>query len=147
MEYSRFENFDDVYKAQMYAHDMIGNFRNGISAFFDWNLLLDSNGGPNHVGNYCDAPVMCNSDFSDFKRNLSYYYIGHLSRYVVPGAHVVPVSAYNSDIDCAAFINPDGQKVLVMQNRGEKVVHVNAGERGVGASIDIEPHSIVTLCW
>lgn len=147
VEYSRFDRSDEVYKAEMYAHDMIGNFKNGVSAFLDWNLLLDSKGGPNHVGNYCDAPVMCNGDFSDFKLNLSYYYIGHLSRYVKAGAHVIPVSAYSSDVECVAFINPDGQKILVMQNRSGKVVHVNAGERGFGAAIDIEPHSIVTLCW
>lgn len=147
VEYSRFDRSNEVYKAEMYAHDMIGNFKNGVSAFFDWNLLLDSKGGPNHVGNFCDAPVMCSEDFGDFERHLSYYYIGHMSRYIKAGAHLVPVSSYSSDIDCAAFVNPDGQKVLVMLNRSENIVHVNAGERGNGAAIDLEPHSIVTLCW
>ena len=70
-----------------------------------------------------------------------------MSRYIKAGAHLVPVSSYSSDIDCAAFVNPDGQKVLVMLNRSENIVHVNAGERGNGAAIDLEPHSIVTLCW
>ena len=147
VEYSRFDASDEVYKAEMYAHDMIGNFKHGVSAFIDWNLILDSLGGPNHVKNYCDAPIMCNEDFSDFSRHLSYYYIGHMSRYVKAGARVIPVSAYCSDLDCVAFVNPDGQKVLIMQNRSEKAVHVNAGERGMGAAIDLEPHSIVTLCW
>ena len=72
-----------LHKGEMYAHDMIGNFKNGVSAFFDWNLLLDSQGGPNHVGNFCDAPSdVYGRFFSKVEKHLSYYYIGHFSRYV-----------------------------------------------------------------
>lgn len=37
---------------------MIGNLNNGMQTFLDWNLLLDEQGGPNHVGNFCDAPFL-----------------------------------------------------------------------------------------
>lgn len=30
----------------------------GMCAFYDWNLLLDEKGGPNHVKNYCHAPFL-----------------------------------------------------------------------------------------
>ena len=53
VEYSRFADTKETAKAEMYAHDMIGNFRAGLSAYFDWNLILDMEGGPNHVGNFC----------------------------------------------------------------------------------------------
>jgi glucosylceramidase len=36
---------------------MINDFNNGTVAWTDWNVLLDENGGPNHVENYCFAPV------------------------------------------------------------------------------------------
>ena len=147
VEYSRFDRSNETYKGEMYAHDMIGNFKNGVSAFFDWNLLLDSQGGPNHVGNFCDAPMMCTEDFSKVEKHLSYYYIGHFSRYVQPGAFAVPVSSWCSEAECAGFVNPDGEKVLILLNRQDKVVHVSAGAKGQGASVDLEPHSIVTLCW
>ena len=147
VEYSRFDRSNEVHKGEMYAHDMIGNFKNGVSAFLDWNLLLDSKGGPNHVGNFCDAPLMCTEDFSKVEKHLSYYYIGHFSRYVKPGASAVCVSSYCSEAECAGFVNPDGEKVLILLNRQDKTVHVNAGANGQGASIDLAPHSIVTLCW
>ncbi|QUJ02493.1 hypothetical protein KCP75_23510 [Salmonella enterica subsp. enterica] len=38
-------------------HDMIGNFKSGCSGFIDWNLLLNSEGGPSHQGNLCEAPI------------------------------------------------------------------------------------------
>ncbi len=58
VEYSRFEAENQIQNAEMYAHDIIGDFNAGMNGFIDWNLILDRQGGPNHVGNYCDAPVM-----------------------------------------------------------------------------------------
>ena len=39
---------------------MIGNLNEGMNTFFDWNLILDQEGGPNHVKNFCDAPYLYN---------------------------------------------------------------------------------------
>ena len=36
---------------------MVNDFNNGAVAWTDWNILLDETGGPNHVGNFCFAPV------------------------------------------------------------------------------------------
>ena len=147
VEYSRFGDSNEVYKAEMYAHDMIGNFRNGISAYLDWNLLLDFKGGPNHVGNYCDAPIMCSENFEDIKKNLSYYYIGHFSKYVKRGASVIPVSSYCSELETAAFLNPDGEKVLIVLNRTDAEKAFSAGDKEKGADYVIPPHSIATVIW
>ena len=83
MESSRFADSGEVRKAEMYAHDMIGNFHAGVSTFLDWNLLLDEQGGPNHVGNFCAAPVMLEPEEQDgYVKKLMYYYIGQFSRYI-----------------------------------------------------------------
>jgi glucosylceramidase len=36
---------------------MIQDFNNGTVGWTDWNVLLDQNGGPNHVGNFCFSPL------------------------------------------------------------------------------------------
>lgn len=46
VEYSRFADTNEVRKAQMYAHDIIGNMNHGANGFIDWNLLLDEKGDP-----------------------------------------------------------------------------------------------------
>lgn len=56
-EYGR----DDVRHARMYAHDIIGNLNHGMNSWIDWNIILDEQGGPNHVGNFCNAPVICDT--------------------------------------------------------------------------------------
>ncbi|HEX8268439.1 MAG TPA: glycosyl hydrolase, partial [Flavobacterium sp.] len=41
---------------ERYGEQMINDFNNGTVAWTDWNILLDQNGGPNHVKNFCFAP-------------------------------------------------------------------------------------------
>lgn len=147
VEYSRFMDSDETAKAEMYAHDMIGNFNSGVSAFFDWNLLLDDKGGPNHVGNFCAAPVMLTEDGQDFEKRLPYYYIGHFSRYVEKDAFAVPVTTYSSDVEACGFVNPSGEKVLILLNRREKAVAVTVGNDDKGTDLVLQPHTIVTVVY
>lgn len=39
VEYSRFADSNEVQKAEMYAHDMLGNLSAGINGILDWNLF------------------------------------------------------------------------------------------------------------
>ena len=132
----------------MYAHDIIGDFNAGMNGFIDWNLILDRQGGPNHVGNYCDAPVMCDVDADTIDVKLSYSYIGHFSRFIRPGARRILVSKYSPDIETTAFQNEDGGKVLVILNRSEKEVEFVVSVEGKrSGKMKIGKHSIMTCCW
>ena len=146
VEYSRFDGMTTLQKAEMYAHDILGNLNAGLSGSLDWNLLLDAKGGPNHVGNFCEAPVMLNEDGSDFTIQTEYYYIGQFSRFIRPGAVRLGVSRWSADVEATAFENPDGSRVMVMLNRTETALPVSVtwdGETGFG--LVLEPHSIATL--
>lgn len=147
VEYSRFADSGEVEKAEMYAHDIMGNLNAGVSASFDWNLFLDAEGGPNHVGNFCAAPIMCNPKEDTFEKRLSYYYIGHFSRYVEPGAVRIGMTRYSDAVEAAAFLNPDGERVLVLLNKTDKEVPVTVREAGRGKETILTPHSIHTVCY
>lgn len=147
VEYSRFENNNQVKNAEMYAHDMIGNINHGMSSYLDWNLVLDEKGGPNHVGNYCDAPVMYLEKEDKLDIKLSYYYIGHFSRFVQKGAKRVLVSRYTDGVEAAGFINPDRSRVLVLLNRKDDTQKFQVSEDGMLCDVVMQPHCIMTLCW
>lgn len=147
VEYSRFGDFNEVKKAEMYAHDMLGNFKNGVGAFYDWNLLLDAKGGPNHVGNFCDAPIMSNETGESFEKRLSYYYIGHFSRYIKNGAKAIALTSYNELLEAVAFTNPDGERVIVILNRQDQEMPAAIGENGCGCNVMVPGHSIMTICY
>jgi glucosylceramidase len=129
VEYSRF-SADQLKNAQMYAHDIMGNLNAGMTGFIDWNIFLDEKGGPNHVGNYCDAPIMVNTQTGELMVKLSYDYIGHFSKYIEPGAKRIGLSKYSSELEVTAFKNPKGSLVLVALNRTYKkmpvVIRVNS---------------------
>lgn len=147
VEYSRFADSDEVQKAEMYAHDILGNLNAGISGSLDWNLLLDELGGPNHVGNFCAAPMMCNTREDTLEKRLPYYYIGHFSRYIKAGAKKMASTKYTDRLEVTAFLNPDGERVIVMLNKTDTAVKVFLRENGEGNMFQIEPHSIITAVY
>lgn len=138
---------DTVKIGERYAHDMIGNFNNHCSIFCDWNLLLDEKGGPNHVGNFCDAPIMADTKNDEIYIHDSYYYIGHFSKYVKKGAKRIGSSKWTADIDTVSFKNPDGSIVSVVLNRTDKDIEFNLYLNGNKVETKAEAHSIATYIF
>ncbi|KAJ0408904.1 hypothetical protein ATCC90586_005941 [Pythium insidiosum] len=77
---------DAWFRAQRYAHDIITDLNNWVVGWVDWNLLLDHTGGPNHLGNNCDAPIIVHASGQDFTIQPMYYFIQHFSKFVPPGS-------------------------------------------------------------
>ncbi|MBP3279254.1 MAG: glucosylceramidase, partial [Butyrivibrio sp.] len=147
VEYSRLSDASDVQNAEMYAHQMIGNLKGGITAIFDWNLIVDFKGGPNHVGNYCDAPIKALESGKDYEKKLSYYYIGHLTRYIKEGANLIWSSNYTDKLGAAAFLNPDGQRVVVILNKTGEELPVDLREGNESTRLTLASHSIQTVLY
>ena len=57
---------------------------NYAQGWIDWNLLVNSVGGPNHLNNFCDASIVCTEDFNDFVIQPKFHYFGHFSKFVPP---------------------------------------------------------------
>lgn len=146
VEYSRFDGMTPLEKAEMYAHDILGNLNGGIHGSLDWNLLLDAKGGPNHVGNFCEAPVMLTRDGQDFTRMDEYWYIGQFSRFIRPGAVGLGASAWTAGVEATAFENADGVRAAVLLNRTDRDLPVSLTQDGTeGYSFTLEAHSIATI--
>ena len=105
---------------ECYAHDMMGNFNHGMTAFLDWNLLLDTQGGPNHVNNFCSAPIMCDAKNNECYLQPSYCFIAHMSRYIPVGSKRIAHSSYTSDLEVSTFLTPEQKTVVVVLNKNEK---------------------------
>ena len=66
---------------ERYATSIINDLNRYTVGWIDWNLLLDERGGPNHVGNYCSAPIIVNTKTQELLYQSSYFYLGHFSRF------------------------------------------------------------------
>ncbi|MDH3903124.1 MAG: glycosyl hydrolase, partial [Xanthomonadales bacterium] len=106
--------------AERYATDMINDFNVGVVGWTDWNILLDENGGPNHVGNFCFAPVHADTRTGELIYTPTYYFMGHFSRFIQPGAKRVSTTVSQSFLLAASFVNPDGSHITVILNSGDK---------------------------
>ena len=132
---------------EYYGRSMINDFNDGAVGWTDWNVLLDEQGGPNHVGNFCFAPIHADTKTGALTYTNSYYYIGHFSKFVRPGARKIACSPSRSALLATAFVNPDGKVSVVVMNRGDQKVSYFLWVDGNAAEVSSVPHSIQTLVF
>ena len=132
---------------ERYGRAMINDFNNGMVGFTDWNILLDETGGPNHVGNFCFAPVHGDTKTGQLVYTNAYYYIGHFSKFIQPGAKRISSAASRSQLLTTAFMNTDGKTVVVVMNQGTAATPYFLWINGKAAEINARPRSIATLVF
>ena len=130
---------------EKYGRAMIHDFNSGAVGWTDWNILLDETGGPNHVGNFCYAPLIGDTRDGSVHYVNSYYYIGHFSKFIRPGARRVVSSANRDALQTTAFMNPDGTIAVVVLNATDKELPYRLWISGRAAKTTSLPHSIATL--
>jgi glucosylceramidase len=145
VEYSRYGAGNELEHAEKYAHDIIGDMNAGTNSFIDWNIVLDEKGGPNHVFNYCGAPIMCDTKNKTFECKLTYDYIGHFSKYIRPNAKRIGFSKFTDKLEMTAFQNTDGTVVAVLLNRTKENIRASVRIKKEVTRITIAPNSINTL--
>lgn len=136
---------DERSLAEKYAHDIIGDLNQGVSGWIDWNLLLDEWGGPNHIGNFCHAPIYAKDGRLHFEP--SYFYLTHLSRYIKRGARRIGVSRYTDQIACTAVQNPDGRYITVLLNAQDEAERVVLNCHYGVHEMTLPAHSITTVIY
>ncbi len=130
-----------------YGRSMINDFNNGMVGFTDWNILLDETGGPNHVGNFCFAPVHADTRTGEIIYTNAYYYLGHFSKFIKPGAKRISAASSRSQLLTTAFLNEDGKTVVIVMNQGSINTPYNLWINGKAAPAVAQPHSISTLIF
>ena len=132
------------FTGERYGRNIIGDLNNWNEGFLDWNLVLDETGGPNHVGNLCDAPIIADTTTDTLHYNSSYYYIGHFSKYIQPGAVRIGLDTEAPSLLATAFRNPDGSIAVVVQNESDEALPFALELGGEAANETLPAHSIAT---
>jgi len=139
------DRINDWSLGEKYGRSMVNDFNNGNAGFTDWNILLDEKGGPNHVGNFCFAPIHADTKTGKLMYTNEYYYIGHFSKFIKPGAKRIVCSFTRDNLLSTAFINPDGKIAVVVMNPSDKEIAYHLCMNGYGAAATSLPHSISTI--
>lgn len=135
-----------------YAHDILGDLNSGAVGWIDWNIILDQNGGPNHVDNVCDAAII--TDGEELFVHPQYYALGHFSKYIPPGSKRLETKVLNSHrykgetrpygtcdhqdgLEATSFLRPDGLITTVVLNCGREPVEfkLQDGDQALKAKV------------
>jgi glucosylceramidase len=139
--------FHDAFMAQM--SNVVNVPRNWGQSIIWWNAALDSQHGPSLLGarSTCRGLVTIDNCSGQVSYNVDYYTIGHLSKFVAPGAQRIASNTFDNDVEDVAFQNPDGSKVMVVSNRttDEKKVQVRDGDRCFDVTLPGE--SAASFAW
>ncbi|MCU0564608.1 MAG: hypothetical protein MUE48_11815 [Desulfobacterales bacterium] len=130
---------------ERYARSIIQDLNRWTVAWVDWNLVLDETGGPNHAGNLCSAPLLVDTTAGQLLYQSSYYYIGHFSRFIRPGARRVGCAKTLDALEATAFLNTDGTVAVVILNRSEQPFELLLKIGGLQAATDVPAHGIKTF--
>lgn len=145
LEYRLFDEKNIENVTNKLCHEIIGDLNHGMCAFYDWNLLLDEKGGPNHVGNYCHAPFLYDTGTGELmpqKTQRQYY---HFTHNITPGSVRIGTTKYTEQIDVTAYRTPEGKIAVVLLNKGDDLLPVNFRIQGKVAEV-ILPGKALASC-
>ena len=133
--------------AERYARSMIKDFNIGTVGWTDWNLLLDHTGGPNHVSNFCFAPIHADTRTGELIYTPTYYYIGHFSKFIRPEAKRISTSSSRSVLLATSFINTDNQIATVVMNETDNAIDYHFLADMQQVTLTIPARSMQTLVY
>jgi glucosylceramidase len=133
--------------AERYGNSMINDFNSGVVGWTDWNILLDERGGPNHVQNFCFAPIHANTKTGELIYTPTYYYIGHFSKFIKPGALRVSTTTSRTTIESTSFQNENGSIVTVVMNKTDQTIGYKLIVGAAETYLEIQPRAMQTIIY
>lgn len=127
---------------------MIGAPRNWAQSVLLWNIALDPQGGPTNGGcENCRGVITIDPESGKVDKNVEYYALGHISKFVRPGAVRVDSNQEQGKLENVAFRNSDGTMVLVAANTGEEDASFKVVMDGTEFHYSLPAKSAVTFRW
>ena len=130
---------------ERYATSIINDLNRYTVGWIDWNLLLDERGGPNHVGNYCSAPIIVNTKTQELLYQSSYFYLGHFSRFFSRGDKIVECENTTSQLLSLSGINKNDKLTTTIMNKEEDSIPFLYDNGSEKKSYSIPSRSIITI--
>ena len=128
-----------------YAVDIIGCLNNWVDGWVDWNMVLDTKGGPNWFKNWCVAPVIVNPETDEVYFTPLYYVMAHFSKFMRPGAIKIGCAIDHKELVATAVKNPDNSIALVVFNPTDKIQNLEIKLTNQTKHISINAKTLQTV--
>lgn len=125
---------------------VVGSARNHAKAIIEWNLASDPNYDPHTPGGCSECKGAITATTTNYTRNVSYYIIAHASKFVPMGS--VRIGSNDAGgIFSAAFVRPDGKKVLVAVNDNTSTTTFVIKYKGSTVQATLTKGAVGTYVW
>ena len=133
-----------------YARNIIVSIDHWLKGWIDWNVVLDQRGGPNHVGNFCGAPIMIDTESKQVYYTPIYYILAQFSRTIRPGDKAVQTDKILSGLDsdalhACATINDSNLLTVQLLNTTKEPLEFSLQIEDQYAIIKMVPNSVQTV--
>ncbi len=128
-----------------YARDIIGCLNNWVDGWVDWNMVLDTKGGPNWFKNWCIAPVIVDPEKDEVYFTPLYYTMAHFSKFIRPGAERIGFESSDNDLLITAASNPDGSIAVIVFNQDSEPKNFKLSLNESAIDIQISGQAIQTI--
>lgn len=133
-----------------YARNIIVSLDHWLEGWIDWNIVLDSHGGPNHVGNFCGAPIMIDTETGEVYYTPIYYVLSQLSQTIRPGDTALQVNAMLGGLDsdalhASAAINKDNLVSAQLLNTTKEPISFSLQIGDQFLSVSIPANAVQTI--
>ncbi|WP_405902724.1 ricin-type beta-trefoil lectin domain protein [Streptomyces sp. NBC_00656] len=130
--------------------NIIDYTRNWAKSVTKWSLAVDQNRGPHNGGcGTCDGLITVHNGDSrsgQVDYTIEYYTMGHLTKFVRPGAARISSTA-SSTVPNVAWRNPDGSKALIAYNGGGSAQQVTVNWGGSKFTYSLPARTSATFTW
>jgi len=130
---------------EKYGRSIISDLNRWTVGWIDWNMILNESGGPNHVAGYCTAGINYDREFKRVHFRPQYFYIGHFSRFIRPGARRLIAASSVDGLESVAARNRDGSLAVVAMNRTPVPITFKVEAEGKRLPFEIPGRGIATF--
>lgn len=131
---------------------LMQNFMHNVNGYIDWNIILDSHGGPSYINNVVDAMIIANENFTEIYKQPLFYAAAHFMKFILPGSKRLETNATGvnlMDLSSLAFRRPDGKVAAIFYNKSQQsTIFLRIIDRFKGqVDIAIKPKSLNTFIY
>jgi glucosylceramidase len=133
-----------------YARNIIVSLDHWLEGWIDWNIVLDKHGGPNHVGNFCGAPIMIDTETGEVYYTPIYYVLAQFSKTIRPGDTALQVNQQLDGLDkdalhASAAINDNGLVSVQLLNTTKAPINYSLQIGSQYAQVSIAANALQTV--
>ncbi len=133
-----------------YARNIIVSFNHWMNGWIDWNIVLDQDGGPNHVGNFCGAPIMIDTNSKEVYYTPVFHVLSQFSQTIRPGDKAVQATRVldglgDDDIHASATINADNLLSVQLLNTTKQPITYSLEIGNQHAKVEIMANAVQTV--